>query len=58
METKQTKDNGSSQTAKYPYIVECTSCGNKIGRYRKSHIIKNPEKFRCEVCHGKLRRLT
>lgn len=55
METKQTKDNNGS---KYPYIVECTSCGNKIGRYRKSHIIKNPEKFRCEVCHGKLRRLT
>lgn len=57
METK-TKNDGDSQTAKYPYIVECTSCGNKIGRYRKSHIIKNPEKFRCEVCHGKLRRLT
>lgn len=57
METK-TKNDGNSQTAKYPYIVECTSCGNKIGRYRKSHIIKNPEKFRCEVCHGKLRRLT
>lgn len=55
METKQAKDNSNP---KYPYIVECTSCGNRIGRYRKSHIVKSPEKFRCEVCHGKLRRLT
>ena len=55
---KSEKNNDNPKTSKYPYVVECTSCGNIIGRYRKSHIIKNPEKFRCEVCHGKFRRVT
>lgn len=41
---------------KFTYVVQCTSCGNKIGRYRMSKVIECPENFRCK-CGGELKRI-
>lgn len=39
----------------YTYMVQCTKCGNLIGRYRMSDVIKNPNSYRCK-CGGNLTR--
>ena len=36
------------------YIVKCIKCGKTYERERKSKIIKNPQRYRCGVCRGKL----
>lgn len=37
------------------YIVQCQCCGMKITRFRKSGVVKNPEKYRCGKCHSELK---
>lgn len=36
-----------------PYILRCQSCGQEIRRFRKSAVVKHPERYRC-ACGGKL----
>lgn len=36
------------------WIAECVDCGNEFKRYIRSKLIKNPSKYRCGDCHGKL----
>lgn len=36
------------------WIVECEDCGGEIHRYRRSKLVKWPEKFRCGECGGDL----
>ncbi len=38
------------------YILECQSCGARIGRMRMSKAVKSPWRYRCS-CGGKLRRI-
>lgn len=40
----------------YPYIIQCTSCNNQIGRYRMSDAIRYPQNYRCK-CGGNLNRI-
>lgn len=42
----------SLQLAEYSYIVKCTDpkCDVKLGRYRKSRLVKTPELYRCKKC--------
>lgn len=37
------------------YWVVCTGCDNQIGRYRRSKLVKNPQKYRCGDCGDELR---
>lgn len=39
------------------YMLECTECGAKIYRDRMSNAIKFPEKYKCAVCKGTLKRV-
>ncbi len=36
------------------YILRCSKCGAEFQRSRKSKLVKNPEKFRCGICYGRL----
>jgi predicted SprT family Zn-dependent metalloprotease len=36
------------------WIVECEDCGCRLHRYRRSKLVKWPEKFRCGECGGDL----
>lgn len=36
------------------YAVRCLKCGKIYERERKSKLIKNPHRYRCGVCGGKL----
>lgn len=38
------------------YVLECQSCGAKIGRSRMSKAVKSPWRYRCP-CGGKLKRI-
>lgn len=38
------------------YIIECQKCGNRVGRKRKSKVIKNPELYTCK-CGGSFERI-
>lgn len=40
-----------------PYLLQCESCQNKIGRWRISNAVKDPERYRCGKCGGRLVRL-
>ncbi len=42
----------------YRYILQCSSCGTKFPREREGKVVKNPEKYRCGACHGRLVRIT
>ncbi len=41
----------------YRYVLQCSNCGTEFSRERKSKLVKNPEKFRCGRCHGRLKRI-
>jgi predicted SprT family Zn-dependent metalloprotease len=45
----------SLQLADFNYIIECKDCGFSDGRYRKSKIVKHPEKARCPKCGGNVK---
>jgi len=47
-------DRNSTQ---YQYAVKCVCCGGIYYRTKMSNIIKNPERYRCGVCHGELKRI-
>lgn len=34
--------------------VECVDCETRLGRYRESKLVANPEQYRCGECGGKL----
>ena len=34
------------------WVVECTDCGARLPRYRRSKLVKRPEEFRCGDCGG------
>lgn len=36
------------------YIIECQSCGERFIRHRLSPLVKNPSRYRCGKCKGKL----
>lgn len=36
------------------YIIKCQSCGAEIHRQRLSPVVKNPSRYRCGKCRGKL----
>ncbi|MFB6072558.1 MAG: SprT-like domain-containing protein [Halobacterium sp.] len=36
------------------YWVECEDCGSEMPRYRKSKLVKHPERYRCGGCGGSL----
>ena len=36
------------------YWVRCTDCSNRLGRYRKSKLVKQPGRYRCGDCGGSL----
>lgn len=38
----------------YKHMVECSKCGLKIYRTRETPVTKNPSKYRCGACGGKL----
>lgn len=42
--------------ADYNYAVKCSNpdCGMKIGRYKKSKLVKKPQLYRCIDCGDKL----
>lgn len=46
-----------SMLPKPKYIIKCTGCGLEIHRQRQSELVKNPNRFRCAKCGGKLRLL-
>ena len=39
---------------KIRYRIQCTKCGNTYYRQKKSVLVKNPERYRCGKCKGKL----
>ena len=39
------------------YLIRCTECGALIPRQRMSALIKNPKKYLCAKCGGKLERI-
>ena len=45
------------EESRYPYVIQCDSCGMQIHRMRMSKLVKYPEKYRCGKCHGTLRRM-
>lgn len=48
---------GIADTAPAPnYILECTRCGARIERLRRSALVQHPERYRCR-CGGALRRI-
>lgn len=47
-----------TEPAKEPkYRLVCEGCNTVFERYRASRLTKNPEKFRCGICGGIIRRL-
>ena len=46
-----TEQEGGSE---YPYMLVCSSCKMEIGRMRMSRVVKNPERYLCAKCGGKL----
>lgn len=36
------------------YWVVCRDCGSEMARYRKSKLVKQPERYRCSGCGGRL----
>ncbi len=36
------------------YIVRCQSCGLELKRQKRSQLVKNPGRYRCGKCGGKL----
>lgn len=44
---------GVPDTAKVRYVLECTRCGAKIRRSRRSALVDHPERYRCR-CGGML----
>jgi len=34
--------------------VTCTDCENRMGRYRRSKLVTNPENYHCGNCGGRL----
>lgn len=54
-EIKRTTLSESAQRLREaaPYILRCQSCGREIHRFRKSAVVKHPERYRC-ACGGKL----
>lgn len=48
----------TDRPAKPPkYILVCEDCGVKIRRQQKSKIIKNPHRYSCGECNGRLNRI-
>lgn len=41
----------------YPYLVQCTRCGQLIPRQRMSKVVKYPSRYHCARCGGKLVRV-
>lgn len=37
------------------YWVCCTDCDNRIARYRRSKLVKQPDQYHCAACGGDLR---
>ena len=42
---------------KFKYAVKCKVCGRVYYRTKMSNLIKTPERYRCGVCHGELKRI-
>jgi predicted SprT family Zn-dependent metalloprotease len=36
------------------YEIVCNSCGHAVPRYKRGRIYRNPERYRCAKCGGKL----
>lgn len=41
----------SGYTPTFSYMLECNTCGNTIGRRKRSSIIDHPERYKCPRCH-------
>jgi predicted SprT family Zn-dependent metalloprotease len=44
----------NEEQRKYRYVVQCLSCGQTMGRMRKSRVVKHPQYYRCSKCGGRL----
>lgn len=42
---------------KYKYLFQCESCGNIVGRMRKSDFTENPYDYHCAFCGGKIKQI-
>lgn len=40
----------SGYTPSYNYMLQCTLCGNEIGRRKRCSLIDHPEKYKCPRC--------
>lgn len=38
------------QLVAYRYVFECTGCGRRTGRHRRSKFVKQTERYRCREC--------
>lgn len=49
-------ESGPLRREEVRYVLECQSCGARIGRSRMSKAVKSPWRYRCP-CGGKLKRI-
>lgn len=42
---------------RFKYILRCSSCSREWKRSRISNMVKNPDRYRCGKCNGKLIRI-
>jgi predicted SprT family Zn-dependent metalloprotease len=40
------------------YWIICEECGQRIPRYKRSKLVKNPDQFQCGECGGRFRLIT
>ncbi|MBR7133876.1 MAG: SprT-like domain-containing protein [Clostridia bacterium] len=50
-------EQGIKPDIQYKYSLRCEACGQMIYRQRETEVIKNPHKYRCGKCKGKLMRI-
>ena len=54
--TTSTEEKGIEREP-YKYVVKCQNCGIKVGRYKMSSLIQQPQNWKCGCCGGKFERI-
>ncbi len=53
---KKVLDLRAKHQTQYQYQVQCVDCKTTFNRQRKSKLVEHPERYRCGLCGGKLKR--
>lgn len=52
-----TMNNAKAKEVREKYVIKCKNCNKIFYRQALSNVVKNPERYKCGTCGGKLERI-